>query len=266
MTIDLAEGRLLETGSLPLKHPGQWAGSYRMEVLGESALPQVMALQERVLKRLSRPDLLEPLPSPFRRRHLGEQGFSLGVTAGERLAAFRCVYFPGPGEKEWNLGIDLGLPAPALEGIANFQMICVHPAFRGHGLAARMNRQAVRVLKEWGGRRHLCATVSPYNYWNLRILLSCGFAIRRVKEKYGGKLRYIVHQDLHEAARFDGQGRLGVSLIDFESQRRLFAEGWAGVEIHDKSAYVAGWTRTQKLNLSDEYLRLHQLVFARPSA
>jgi hypothetical protein len=204
---------------------------YTIIRLSEEHLPVVMALQECIIQNLERPDLLQPFSCDFMRQHMGGQGMVLGVFVKDRLVAFRNLYFPDPDDAEWNLGRDLALPEEALAEVANLQMVCVHPRFRGNGLALRMNQISLGLLRERGTHPHVCATVSPYNCWNLPILLNTGFRVAMLKNKYRGKLRYILHQDLRRPFTFNDECVVTARLEDFDTQKRLFAAGFCGVAL-----------------------------------
>ena len=106
--------------------------AYEMRMLKRSSLPQMLALQTIILQRLSRKDMLQPFGSEFMGCHLTEQGFAIGIFACGALIAFRCVYFPSVDDEQWNLGFDIGLPQAERDRVANLQMVCVNPAFRGN--------------------------------------------------------------------------------------------------------------------------------------
>jgi hypothetical protein len=55
-----------------------------------------------------------------------------------------------------------------------------------------------------------------------RTLLDSGFRVARLKNKYGGKLRYIVHQDLRSPLRFKDESAVQVRLDDLAAQRKWF--------------------------------------------
>ena len=204
---------------------------YAVVPLGEAHLPVVMALQECIIQNLGQPDLLQPFSCDFMRQHMGRRGMVLGVFAEGRLVAFRNIYFPDPLDEEWNLGLDLALPKEALEKVANLQMVCVHPRFRGNGLALKMNQISLGLLRQSSTHPHVCATVSPYNVWNLPILLGTGFRVAKLKNKYGGKLRYILYQDLNKPYSFHDEGVVQVHLEDFDTQQKLFSAGFSGVAL-----------------------------------
>jgi ribosomal protein S18 acetylase RimI-like enzyme len=203
-----------------------------IRILNKSHLPQMMELQKMIIENLLRKETLHPFPADFMEEHLGAKGFVLGVLSGNEILAFRNVYFPDKDDAEWNLGIDLGLPAEDLNRVANLQMVCVHPSFRGNSIASIMNMHAISIIREMGIHNHVCATVSPYNFWNIKILLGSGFAVKRLTKKYNGKLRYIVHQNLGSQAGIESGCSQSVSLSDFIRQKKLLKSGWIGTDLH----------------------------------
>ncbi|MBU0985749.1 MAG: hypothetical protein KKH68_00735 [Proteobacteria bacterium] len=225
--------QLLETGMLEekLDVSGVREVEYSMRFLDERHMPQIMDLQEIIVNNLSRRDMLQAFSYDFMKKHISPQGFIIGVFVGKRMVAFRNVYYPDSQDAEWNLGIDIGLPAMELPGVANLQMVCVHPAFRGNLLASKMNRHALRLLKEKNTHHHICATVSPYNFWNVRILLQSGFVIKKLKDKYGGKIRYVVYQNLKKPMQFEVETSASARLNDIEEQKKLFNTGLCGVAL-----------------------------------
>lgn len=208
--------------------------NYKATRLDESHLRQVMALQMIICRNLQRRDLLQSFTKEFMKRHLGHQGVVLGVFVEERLIAFRNLYYPEPNDREWNLGLDLNLTGDQLSQVVNLQMVCVHPDFRGNRLALILNRIALQILRTRGTHPHVCATVSPYNIWNIPVLLATGFHIARLKIKYGGKVRYIVHQHLYNRLRFDDNGAVKVCLDDLDTQKRLLDAGFCGVQLKQR--------------------------------
>ncbi len=202
---------------------------YAMTTLEEEHLEEIMALQNIIVQHLHRSDILHSFSKAFMKEHLSERGIILGVFADGRLIAFRNVYFPDPRDKEWNMGFDIHLPEDELSQVANLQMVCVHPRFRGNGLAVKMNRAALKMISHTGRYNHVFASVSPHNPWNIKILLNSGFHIRRLKQKYQGKLRYIVYRNLNTPSQFYGEHDFYAGLQDLELQEELLCSGWQGV-------------------------------------
>jgi ribosomal protein S18 acetylase RimI-like enzyme len=228
---------MIEVGKIEKCPSASGAGkfAFEMRTLEKSDLPQIMALQNVILGRLSRKDLLEAFSRQFMESHIGAKGFILGIFVQNELIAFRNVYFPGLNDREWNLGYDIGLKAPEdLKRVANLQMICVHPRYRGNSLGRQLNLHAIDTIRRLGRYTHLCATVSPYNYWNIRILLKCGFTIRTLKDKYNGKLRYVVYQNLTlTAGDLEQNDCVSVRLTDVERQKALIHRGFIGIGIRE---------------------------------
>lgn len=254
----------LERGVLLKKRPDGRPISVACEMkrLTVACLGQVMALQELIVSRLSRPEMLQPFSEAFMRTHFGPRGIVLGVFVEKELVAFRNVYFPKADDREWNLAIDLGFPPQALPRVANLQMVCVHPSFRSNGLALKMNRQAIKVIGRLGCIDHLFATVSPYNYWNINILLETGFTIRALKDKYGGKLRYLAYQDVSRP-RPTGKNECRIApLTDFKQQQTLFQSGYSGIRIqrapHMSTPAGSQQNLSERRRLPDQF----EMVFA----
>lgn len=250
---------VLETGTLKVKTRDKNAQpqQYVMTLLGEEHLPQIMGLQGHIVQNLSHPDLFAHLPQELMKAHFGPGGFTLGVFVDDRLIAFRNVYFPNSRENEWNLGLDIGFAAEQSAKFANLQMVCVHPDFRGNALALKMNRRALALLQHKGTCEHVCATVSPYNVWNIRVLLNCGFRMRTLKMKYGGKLRYIVYQNLRTPLDFSDEEAVYARLDDLDAQKEIFHSGRYGVAL----AHLEELDNSLKKDLFSHSL----IIFKRPS-
>jgi RimJ/RimL family protein N-acetyltransferase len=205
--------------------------SYTMRYLDESHLEQVLDLQGIIVQNLPSPDLLQPFAPDFMRQHVRNKGRIIGVLADNELIAFRALYFPDIDDHEWNLGFNIGLQESELAKVANLQMVCVNPLYRGNQLGLKMNRHVIRFLQEETDYIHLCATVHPRNHWNVKILMKSGFVIRNLKEKYGGKLRYIVYQNLREPIKIMSKGKVFVEHMDIDEQKKVLKRGFLGIDL-----------------------------------
>jgi len=146
-------------------------------------------------------------------------------------------------------------------------MVCVHPLYRGNRLAKKMNKQAIRLIKEKNQFDHLLATVSPYNYWNVDILLNSGFIIQKLKDKYGGKLRYIVYQDLKTPPPSPPSTDHVINLTDFQTQKQLFKQGFYGFRLCESSGHytpIADITEPHHILKIPERFEIHFSGDSRP--
>ncbi len=175
---------------------------YVTRLLTRGDLTQLLILQDIVLANLPRPDIFEPYQPDWIRERIERQGYIIGVFVGQELAAFCHVYYPDVDDRECNYGFDLGLAAAERRHVVNLHMFCVHPRFRGNGIAVKLNRMALAEIEK-GARQHyhVCSSVSPHNIYSLRVLFEARLQIEALALKYGGKLRYIVHRDLRRRNR-----------------------------------------------------------------
>lgn len=224
--------------------------------LEEEHLEQIMGLQQVVLQNLSRPELMASISYDFMQEHIKRKGFILGAFIDGHLVAFRIVYFPQSTDQEFNMGFDIGLSTEQRTRVANLQMVCVHPDFRGNALGSKMNRIALDLLKEQQTCEHVFASVSPHNIWNIRVLLDCGFCIVALKFKYGGKLRYIVYQNLYKPMEFADDQVVYTGLENLNNQKKLFHSGRYGVALAQMQELDGG--------LKKNLLIHNRVVFKRP--
>jgi hypothetical protein len=227
------EPMIIETDHIRIKTGNQLSQEIPcvMQMLDESHLDEVMNLQSTIIQRLSRKEMLQPFSWSFMQSHFSQKGFVLGIFVENKLVAFRNMYYPDGNDREWNLGLDLGLPQKEYKRTANFQMVCVHPLYRGNSLARKMNQQAIRIIKKQNRFDHLLATVSPFNYWNVGILLRSGFVIKALKKKYNDKLRYIVYQNLKVPPPSPPASDQTAGLTDFQKQEKILQKGYHGFRI-----------------------------------
>lgn len=250
---------VLEIGTLKKKLDGKTTQQkdYIVAILKEGHLDQIMKLQATIIQNLKRPELMEPIPLVFMKVHIERQGFILGVFVHHRLIAYRVVYFPHSQDKTFNMAIDIGLAEDQRSKVANLQMVCVHPSFRGNALASMLNRLALRLLREQHTYEHVFASVSPYNVWNVRILLNSGFRIVTLKFKYGRKLRYIVYQKLQTPIEFDNDKVVYARMDDLDTQKEIFNSGLYGVALSQKQHLDCGIEKDPHL--------YNYILFKRPS-
>lgn len=225
--------RVIESGRI--KKSGTPSGkevSYDLTFLDERHLTDIMNLQDLIVKELDDPELFHPDSIHFIRDRIQKRGRIIGITSENRLIAYRILSFPGSDRD--NLGIDLGLPENELHRVAHLEFFVVHPEYRGDALQLKTLPPAIRVLHDFG-YEHLCATVSPKNYPGLSNLLKGGFVIKKLKEKYGGKLRYILYQNLNIPISRGIEHTITVTNTDIEGQRKALMQGYYGYKARKKA-------------------------------
>lgn len=206
--------------------------AYDLMLLDESYLIKLMNLQEIIVQNLSDPELFHADSIHFIRDHIHKRGRIIGVISEKRLIAYRIVAFPGNDHD--NLGIDLKLPKAEFTKVAHLDSFVVHPDYRGNLLQFKTLSPTVRIIRDLNCD-HLCATVSPKNYPGVSNLLKGGLVIKELKEKYGGKLRYILYQNLKQSINRDIEHKIAVINTDREEQEKALMQGYYGYKARKKA-------------------------------
>lgn len=168
----------------------------RLQYLTAEHLQAILSLEEEVLARLERADLLRRNTPEMWATCLLPPHLTVGLFSDEgELAAVAVLFVPQRGSGE-DLSASLGeqtavqcrqlsAHSPEVEiRSANYKICMVHPRWRGNGyqlmLGRRLEEEAVRR-----GVGLLCATVSPYNTASIRNLQHLGYRYDRTLPKYG---------------------------------------------------------------------------------
>lgn len=199
--------------------------------LTEEQLPEVLALQERIIGFLEQPELLQPLTHEEFVYILSGNGMLAGAFVDDRLIAFRAML--DPGEDEEHLGSDAGISQNKLSSVLYSEISGVDPDFRGHGLQTTLGKWLMEHV-ERDRYRYICTTVAPFNIPSLKDKFALGLRIKGLKVKYGYKLRYILFKDLQEPFRETTSQQKPVLMEKTEEQQKLLREGWIGKSIEKK--------------------------------
>ena len=202
--------------------------NYEMAFLDESYSGQVNQLQDEIVEEINDPVFYDPVAPEDIEKRFGREGRIIGTFADQRLIACRIIHFPPPGGD--NFGIDINLPEKELPDVAHLAGVLVLPLYRRNALAFAMNLHAIDAIKSLG-YRHLCSTVFPGNLANVATQFKTGLFIRGLKNKYGGKPRYIFYQDLQKPVVVEARESKTISIEDIEYQKQLLEEGYLGYNL-----------------------------------
>ena len=201
--------------------------SYEMALLDESHLSLAMDLQQRIVDEINDPIFYDPVILDNMKKRFRAEGRIIGTFIRRRLVALLVMHFPS--RVEDNFGKDIDLPPHELKRVAHLASMLVHPDYRGNALAYRMNMVALPLLRRMRFC-HVCSTVFPGNYPNIVTMFKTGLVIRALKDKYGGKQRYIFYQHLErpysEVVRGAKASASEVPIDDFCKQQQLLGEGY----------------------------------------
>lgn len=194
-------------------------------------LPLILRLQKKVENALLSSATLEPLSEEEFSVILSGHPLMIGVFVEEKMIAFRAMLEPELDAE--HLGIDAGLPEVELSKVIYQEISNIDPDYRGNGLQNYMGKLLMSRLDD-KRFRYVCATVAPFNIASIKDKLELGLEIVALKEKYGGKLRYIFMKDL--AASVSGRvfnEESFIKMSEVEEQQKLIEAGFRGISIKE---------------------------------
>jgi hypothetical protein len=166
-----------------------------VQQLDSAAMPELLCIQDTVCRQLQIPELYFPLTPAEMQELVGTDGVCLGLMCDVGLVGFLGLLFMG--EREGNVGRDLGLPSHCLPQVAYINTINIAPPYQGQGLQRHLQRALLHILgaqvpasmqasgaallqaaavsaQPW---QWLCSTVSPRNLPSLQAHFGSGFRI-----------------------------------------------------------------------------------------
>ncbi|MEW9052196.1 MAG: GNAT family N-acetyltransferase [Neobacillus sp.] len=208
-------------------------GRYKVRHLSLDDKREILRVQEEVAAQLTDKDSLATLSEEEFEYILSGKGLMLGVFAANQLIAFRALLVPAIDDE--HLGWDIGLSEDELAKVIYQEISCVLPEFRGNGLQKIL---AVLIMEELSNQdhpyRYICCTVAPFNIPSLKDKFAQGMHIATVKEKYGGRLRYIFVLDLEENVEYENRPTIQVDMEDIETQKLKFSQGLRCIDMEEK--------------------------------
>ena len=204
---------------------------YEIRRLGSQDIEAIRAVQDAALLTLQNPQELQLLTDAELEYNLSTEGLVIGVClSNHELIAFRTLLKPKITED--HIGYDLGFKRHQFHEIIYQEITIVHPAYRGNGLQQILGKCIMKMWDEIGDTtiRYVCSTVAPSNIPSLKDKFAQHKEILALKEKYGGKLRFIFLKDLTEPYEPNRQWSIteDVSLTDYHRQIELLANGYRG--------------------------------------
>ncbi|WP_249871367.1 GNAT family N-acetyltransferase [Oceanobacillus saliphilus] len=195
-------------------------------------IDEVMSLQKKVVLALAEPDFLQPLTVEEYTKILNNNDLMIGVFVGEKMIAFRAMLAPENDDE--GLGADIGLRVEEFSSIIYSEISNVDPDFRGNGLQTYMGKILLRNLdrKKY---KYMLATVAPFNIASLKDKFALGMEIAELKEKFGGKLRYLFVKELtKESTSSSTSPTEYINMSDMKQQKMLLNEGYRGIAMEKR--------------------------------
>jgi len=200
-----------------------------IRILKKPELNLVKNLQQIVTANLENQELLAPSPDDLITSSINYPNSIAGIFCEGRLIAYSLFYIPGKSPD--NLGHDIGIPENELDRVVHFEESCVHPDYRGKKLLSVLMSFLTQIAIKQHNIKHICATVSPYNYPSLKaVFQSSGMLARKLVTKYGGRKRYIFHRNL-ELFPVPENKKVKVLSKDLDLQQKLFNQGYVAYNV-----------------------------------
>lgn len=209
-----------------------WQGNYNglectVRYLSISDIPLLERVQQTVLETLPEKDLYQPLTTEEFVKLVTDRTI-IGAFIEKELIAFRALLIP-PLDEE-HLGRDIGYSNDKLGRILYQEVSNVHPSYRGYRLQSHLGRLLMEEWKHDNRFDLICATVAPFNIASMKDKFMLGLRIGALKQKYGGKTRYIFLKELHEDWLSSGD-KIWIEMDDYAGQVDLIESGWFGTGI-----------------------------------
>lgn len=205
--------------------------TFQVNYLTIDDLPFIMKLQKKVENALSSSTILEPLSEEEFTGILSGDRLMIGVFVEGEMIAFRAMRNPELDAE--HLGIDAGLSEDDLPKVIYQEISTIDPDFQGNGLQNYMGEIVMKIIDN-KHFRYVFATVAPFNIPSLKDKLKFGLEIVALKEKYGGKLRYIFMKDLAASKnKRVCNAESFVKMSEIVEQQKLMGAGFMGISIKE---------------------------------
>ncbi|OGX80621.1 hypothetical protein A6395_00330 [Exiguobacterium sp. SH31] len=192
--------------------------------LTDMDLTAIEAVQQTVIADLAEGSHYQALTTDEFMKLLSDQTI-IGAFHKDALIAFRALLIP-PLDDE-HLGRDIGRREDELDRIIYQEVTNVDPSYRGYRLQQHLGKLLMEELSQDERFDLVCATVAPFNIPSLKDKFVLGLRIGALKQKYGGKLRYIFMKELHAGWRPLGE-TAWLEMSDTDGQVELLKTGWYG--------------------------------------
>lgn len=202
-----------------------------IHLLSEADVDRLWTLQSEVIQALENPSSLQPLSKEEFMHILKGNGLMIGAFHDERLIAFRAMLYPQVDEEE-HLAADAQIPQVEWSKVVYSEISNVHPLYRGYSLQKKLGH-IIFDLIDRDQYRYVCATVAPFNIASLLDKFAQGMTIVALKEKYNGRLRYILLRDYNTLEKACLKSCL-VRMDDTVQQQQLLENDWQGVSLQQE--------------------------------
>ncbi|MEC4720709.1 GNAT family N-acetyltransferase [Noviherbaspirillum sp. CPCC 100848] len=202
---------------------------YEFRMLCEKEMGQLLDFRNLVLSSLSNADhyVKEQDEAVFVHKHLGPEGFTIGVYSNDELVAYAMLGLP-PADETNELADRVDIPVGHRHLIAHVAGCMVHPAHRGRQLQKLLLAKRIEGARAQG-KRYCISMASLSNHASRRNLLASGFHIARVTIMEAALKRQLLLLDMVEQPVFDLSSARMAAAEDYATQQVLTQQGFRGI-------------------------------------
>lgn len=166
-----------------------------IKVLEKTYIEQILNFQEYIYDTIERKETYEKITKEEFIDVYNRKGIIIGTIIGEKIAGIVC--FLPVGDRFDNLGKDIELPEDELNKVIHLETALVDPVYRGNGLMKKMSDFFYDSYSDYLSKyKYIMGTADPNNYSSNKSFFNMGFYAITIKEKYKGKIRYILYKEI----------------------------------------------------------------------
>lgn len=206
---------------------------YSISYLDISHIDEMMKLKEQVMDRIENPEVFVSASKEVILEDVlrSDKGVAIGVFSEGQLIAYHTLKFSSKIiEKMVN---KLDISEEDMDKVVYLQSTVVHPDFRGNALQIKTLRIILDLTVE-KRYKHVTATISPYNYYSLKNILSNGITIRDILTlggNYEEKKRFIMYKDLTLENKKEYQDVIAIPYQEINNHIEVLKKGYIGFDI-----------------------------------
>ncbi|MDO5562350.1 MAG: hypothetical protein Q4F74_01920 [Synergistaceae bacterium] len=182
------------------------------------------------------PEIFAPYSDDELKRFLSEDGIVVGVHYKKQIISARSVKISPEWVTEFSEGLgglDCHANTTAVTGFC-----AVAGEFRGNNIQFLTQYYMENLLVALG-KSMLVTTIAPNNIFSLANVLNCKYCITRIRNAYGGYLRYVLKKDLWHTPHLFPHGHMTIPYHNLAQQKEALDAGYVGYKLIKRTKGMA---------------------------